>query len=80
MYTAVIHEGEIVQTPTGRHWVVVGWSIKHTRVELHDPLTDEDCSLPPSMLRHVTSEFAGARLPTIAIEELRNGIENAVGQ
>lgn len=78
MYTAVIHEGEIVQTPTGRQWVVVGWSLKHTLVELHDPETGEDVALPPTMLKHVSSEYAGAALPII--EELKDGIENNPGQ
>lgn len=79
MYAAVIREGEIVESPTKRKWVVMGWSEKHTKVELHDPETGDTCDLPPSMLKHVSSEFAGAPLPLLLLDDLAHGLQNSAG-
>lgn len=65
MYTAVIHEGELVESPTGRQWVVMGWEPGRERVKLRDPVNDEEVALHPKLLKHVSSAWAGLPLEAL---------------
>ena len=69
MFPAVIHEGEIVETPTRRQWIVMGWEAGHTHVLLRDPLNDEEVALRPGLLRHISSAQAGDYLDAVVVDD-----------
>lgn len=63
MFTAVIHEGETVTSPTGRHWIVQGWGELRKKVLLlAADGTGEEVELSPRLLRHVNSSASGLTL------------------
>lgn len=65
MFAAVIREGEVVLSPTGRQWVVTGWAEQRRKVSLRDPANGEECELSPRLLRHASSKYAGQSLEEI---------------
>lgn len=66
MYAAVVREGEVVASPSGRIWEVQGWGEKRQRVSLKALDGSEDeVELHPRMLRHVNSIGAGQTLEDI---------------
>jgi hypothetical protein len=82
MYSSVIREGDLVETPTGRKAVVIGWlpgskdtkgvqgerAYRFVEVEYVDSPGDT-VALRPRLLKHISSKYSGQSLDVILSDE-----------
>ena len=75
MYSSVIREGDIVQTPLGRRAIVIGWlkdkseqAYRFVEVAYEDS-PDETFPIRPRLLRHISSRHSGQSLDVILSDE-----------
>lgn len=66
LFASILREGEIVSSPSGRQWYVVGWSEAMTKISLSaiDGSGDE-CELDAKLLRYVSGQQSGELLLNI---------------